>query len=44
MTYQTIRYELDGEGILALTLDRPEQLNAVTVWWDPERFEGAPDG
>ena len=31
MTYQTIRYEVDGDGILLLTLDRPDRLNAFTV-------------
>ena len=31
MTYKDIRYEVDGEGILTLTLDRPEQLNSVTA-------------
>ena len=31
MTYQDIRYAIDGEGILTLTLDRPEQLNAVNA-------------
>lgn len=29
MSYQTIRYELN-EGLLTITLDRPEQLNAFT--------------
>jgi enoyl-CoA hydratase/carnithine racemase len=29
MTYQTIRYEV-GDGVLTLTLNRPEQLNAFT--------------
>jgi enoyl-CoA hydratase/carnithine racemase len=30
MTYETLRYEVT-DGILTLTLDRPEQLNAFTV-------------
>ncbi|MFL6089632.1 MAG: crotonase/enoyl-CoA hydratase family protein [Aeromicrobium sp.] len=30
MTYETLRYEVD-DGILTLTLNRPEQLNAFTV-------------
>ena len=29
MTYRTIRYEL-SEGILTITLNRPEQMNAFT--------------
>ena len=30
MNYNTIRYEID-DGLLRLTLNRPEQLNAFTV-------------
>jgi enoyl-CoA hydratase/carnithine racemase len=30
VTYQTIRYEL-GEGLLTITLDRPQQMNAFTT-------------
>ncbi len=30
-TYETLEYALDGDGILTLTLDRPDQLNAFTV-------------
>ncbi len=30
MNYETIRYEI-SEGVLTITLDRPEQLNAFTV-------------
>src|ERR1700726_1573117 len=31
MNYSTIRYEVDEDGILLLTLARPEKLNAFTV-------------
>ncbi|WP_434707110.1 crotonase/enoyl-CoA hydratase family protein [Pseudomonas sp. R1-1] len=31
MSYKTIRYEVGDDGILLLTLSRPEQLNAFTV-------------
>ncbi len=31
MVYNTIRYEVDDEGVLLLTLSRPEKLNAFTV-------------
>lgn len=31
MTYETLDYAVDDEGILTLTLDRPDQLNAFTV-------------
>ncbi|MDH0648674.1 crotonase/enoyl-CoA hydratase family protein [Pseudomonas sp. GD03858] len=31
MTYSTIRYEVDTDGILLLTLARPDKLNAFTV-------------
>ena len=31
MTYQSIRYQLDDEGILTLTLNRPEQLNTLNA-------------
>lgn len=31
MSYQTIRYEVDADGILLLTLSRPDKLNAFTV-------------
>lgn len=31
MSYATIGYEVDGDGILLLTLNRPERLNAFTV-------------
>lgn len=31
MSYSTIKYDLDDEGILIITLARPEQLNAFTV-------------
>ncbi len=30
MTYETLRYEV-ADGILTLTLNRPDQLNAFTV-------------
>lgn len=29
--YETLSYDVDDDGILTLTLDRPEQLNAFTV-------------
>lgn len=29
--YETLDYSVDGDGILTLTLDRPDQLNAFTV-------------
>lgn len=31
MTYSTLRYEVDADGILLLTLARPERLNAFTT-------------
>ncbi len=31
MTYETLRYELDGDGVLTLTLDRAEQLNTINA-------------
>ncbi|WP_428334750.1 crotonase/enoyl-CoA hydratase family protein [Novosphingobium sp.] len=31
MTYDTLRYEVDADGILMLTLARPDQMNAFTV-------------
>ncbi|MDH4561135.1 crotonase/enoyl-CoA hydratase family protein [Pseudomonas sp. BN411] len=31
MSYETIRYEVNDEGILLLTLSRPDKLNAFTV-------------
>lgn len=31
MTYETLCYDVDDDGILTLTLNRPEQLNAFTV-------------
>ncbi|MDN5892527.1 MAG: crotonase/enoyl-CoA hydratase family protein [Nocardioides sp.] len=31
MTYETLRYEVDDDGILTLTLDRPDQMNSFTV-------------
>ncbi|WDF74361.1 crotonase/enoyl-CoA hydratase family protein [Novosphingobium sp. KACC 22771] len=31
MGYETLRYEVDGDGILLLTLSRPEHMNAFTV-------------
>lgn len=31
MDYATIRYEVDADGVLLLTLDRPDQLNAFTI-------------
>ncbi len=31
MSYETIRYEVNEEGILLLTLSRPDKLNAFTV-------------
>ena len=30
-TYETLRYDVDGDGILTLTLNRPDHLNAFTV-------------
>jgi enoyl-CoA hydratase/carnithine racemase len=40
MAYQTIRVEVDADGIATLTLDRPEALNAfsVTMARELERF------
>jgi len=31
LPYATLRYEVEDEGLLVLTLDRPERLNAFTV-------------
>jgi enoyl-CoA hydratase/carnithine racemase len=31
MTYRTLRWEVDGDGIATLTLDRPDQLNAFDL-------------
>jgi enoyl-CoA hydratase/carnithine racemase len=31
MSYNTLRYDVDADGVLLLTLHRPEQLNAFTV-------------
>ena len=31
MSYSTLSWEVDGDGILVLRLDRPDQLNAFTV-------------
>ena len=31
MTYETLRYEVADDGVLILTLNRPDQLNAFTV-------------
>jgi enoyl-CoA hydratase/carnithine racemase len=31
MAYQTLKYDVDTDGVLLLTLNRPEQLNAFTV-------------
>lgn len=31
MSYQTLKYEVDTDGVLLLTLHRPEQMNAFTV-------------
>jgi enoyl-CoA hydratase/carnithine racemase len=31
MSYNTLKYEIDVDGVLLLTLNRPEQLNAFTV-------------
>ncbi len=31
MTYNTLLYQVDSDGVLLLTLNRPEQLNAFTV-------------
>ena len=31
MSYNTIRYEVEGDGVLLLTLNRPDKLNAFTV-------------
>jgi len=31
LPYATLRYEMEDEGLLVLTLDRPERLNAFTV-------------
>ena len=31
MSYETIRYEVDADGVLMLTLSRPDKLNSFTV-------------
>ena len=31
MTYATIRYEVESDGVLVLTLNRPDRMNAFTV-------------
>ena len=31
MTYNTLSYTVDNDGVLLLTLNRPEQLNSFTV-------------
>ena len=31
MTYSTIRYEVEDDGVLVLTLNRPDRMNAFTV-------------
>lgn len=31
MTYETLRYDVADDGILTLTLDRPEEMNSFTV-------------
>ena len=38
MDFKTIRYELD-DGILTITLNRPEQLNAFTLQMADEMID-----
>lgn len=39
MSYETLTYEVDGDGIATITLDRPEAMNAFTVTMHEELID-----